>query len=140
MTTQQTLSKNQLKALNPCDLEQRLKLFGTKEKLTIKEAFEAGFTVSDICWLMGALKKCVEIVKFADFCKGQAASYAASYAASDAAYYASRAAYCASRAAYYPSRAAYCASLAAYCASLAASDASDASDAAQKEFLIKLLS
>ena len=81
-----TLSKKDLIRMGPCDLEARLKLFGSKEKLTVEQAFEAGFSVSDICWIMGRLKLSSEIVLFADFCKHDARKSAARAAARAAAW------------------------------------------------------
>lgn len=72
----QTLTRENLKALYPCD-NKYLDKFGEHESLNIEQAFDAGFTVSDICWLMGALAKRKEIIAFADFCVEQAANYAA---------------------------------------------------------------
>lgn len=66
----QTLSREQLKALYPCD-DRYLGMFGEHKRMNIEQAFEAGFTICNICWLMGALHKRKEIIEFANFCAKQ---------------------------------------------------------------------
>ena len=90
--------------------------------ITVKQAFDAGFTVSDILWIAGELQLRDIIVKFANDCAARAKGYAAArYDAADAA-------------ARYAAR---------YADDAAARYADDAADAAeitkQKEHLMELL-
>lgn len=79
----QALTIEKLKALLPCD-DKYSDMFGDHESMNIEQAFDAGFTISNICWLMGALDKRKEIVSFANFCAKQADdAYAADNAAAN---------------------------------------------------------
>ena len=101
------LTKSALISLNPCDLSQRLALFGDKSRLTVRQALALGVSVGDILWVAGALGLGVECLDFAQNCAERAARYA-SYVASYArdAGYASDAAALATRYAGYASDAA----------------------------------
>lgn len=133
----QTLTREKLKALSPCS-NKYLAMFGEHESMNIEQAFDAGFTVSDICWLMGALGKRKEIVEFANFCAKQAAAHAAAYcAAADAADWAAKAAYCAAGAVAYVTS--YAAGAAANAADWAANTDGAAIRKEQKQFLMEIL-
>ncbi len=92
-----TLTLSELTALNPCNLSDRAKLFDGDGATDIRAAFKRGATVSDICWLMGALGMRDQIAAFAQWCADatRAARADAAYAAARAA----RAAYAAADAA-----------------------------------------
>ena len=133
-----TITPDQLIALNPCDLSDRLALFAGRESLTAAQALDAGATPADILWVAGRLGLKTECVRFAIGCAESvaplnsdprvgAAIQAAkdwladpSDAAADAAYAAARAA---RAAAYAAGAAAYAAADAAYAAARAADTA-----------------
>ena len=58
----------ELRALNPCDLDARLALFGRRKALTVTQAVEAGATVEDILWVAGRLGHKERCVRFAVAC------------------------------------------------------------------------
>ena len=66
--TRYAITKEELEALNPCDLDERLKLFGGRERLTVAHALEAGVTVSDVLWTAGRMGHKAECVRFAVAC------------------------------------------------------------------------
>jgi len=70
MTTQSPirLSREELTALDPCDQDRRLALFGRRKYLTARLAMEAGATVSDLLWVAGRLGRKDLCVKFALAC------------------------------------------------------------------------
>lgn len=49
------LTRAELTALGPCDLDAALALFGRRESVTARQALDAGATVSDLLWVLGAL-------------------------------------------------------------------------------------
>ncbi len=63
-----TLTLSELTALNPCNLSERAALFDGDNATDIRTAFARGATVSDICWLMGALGMRDQIAAFAQWC------------------------------------------------------------------------
>lgn len=63
-----SITRDELVALEPCDLEQRLALFGRRKSLTAKQAFAAGATISDLRWVAGRLGHKTLLVKFALAC------------------------------------------------------------------------
>jgi hypothetical protein len=80
-----TITKQQLIEMEPCDLDDRIEMFGKHETMNIKQAFKAGFTITDILWLCGKLLMIDVIEKFANGCSERAQEYAdadARYAAS----------------------------------------------------------
>jgi len=104
-----TLTRQQLIDLKPCDLSERLKLFGVRDKLTIRQAIKAGATVSDLLWVAGRRgpEALPSIVTFARNAAARApadAAYAASSSARAAAYAASSSARAAEYAARYAAR------------------------------------
>jgi hypothetical protein len=112
-----------LKALKPCDLDDRLAMFPVSGKLSLKQAIKAGFSVSDLLWVAGKLGFGKECAIFAANCAKRAKQYAAAdYAADYAAAYAADAAYYADAvAAYYADAvAAYAVAAAAYAVAAAA--------------------
>ena len=76
-----TITKQQLIEMEPCDLDDRIEMFGDADSMNIKQAFKAGFTVSDILWLCGELKLPDVVIKFAYACSERAQEYAAHTAA-----------------------------------------------------------
>ncbi|SKB49901.1 hypothetical protein [Sphingopyxis flava] len=135
------LTKDELIALNPCSLEDRLALFGKRDRLTVRQAIRAGATVSDILWVARRLNLRDKIVAFAERVVDEVAhlkdrratAYAAAYAAYAAAYAADAAAYAADAdlapADAEAADAAYAARKAAYAAAKAAANAADADTA-----------
>ena len=82
------LTKTELLNLKPCDKEARIATFGKANSMNAKEAFDAGFTISDLCWVAGKLKQNKKLVLFAKKCaesvshfKNAPAAYAADAAA-----------------------------------------------------------
>ena len=63
-----TITKRQLIDMKPCDLKDRLKLFGGAESMSVCEAIDAGFSVSDILRVFGRLGLKAECVRFAIGC------------------------------------------------------------------------
>lgn len=63
-----SITKAQLIEMRPCGLAERLARFGAKEEMTVAEALEAGFSVSDILWVAGALGLKAQCVEFAIRC------------------------------------------------------------------------
>ena len=59
------LTKDELRAFAPCSLDDRLALFGDRERLTVRQALKAGASVSDILWVAARLKLRAQIVEFA---------------------------------------------------------------------------
>lgn len=70
------ITKAQLAAMEPCDLDSRLAMFGSQASLTVPQAFKAGFTISDLCWVAGQLGMTDKLVEFARQCATDATSYA----------------------------------------------------------------
>ena len=66
--TRYSITREELKALNPCDLDERLELFGGRERLTVAQALEAGATVEDVLWAAGRMGHKAECVRFAVAC------------------------------------------------------------------------
>ena len=66
--TRYSITKEELKALDPCDLDERLELFGGRERLTVAQALEAGATVEDVLWAAGRMGHKAECVRFAVAC------------------------------------------------------------------------
>jgi hypothetical protein len=66
MTTQPiTLTLAQLRKLKPCDLEPHKPLFEGKHSVSVREALEAGVSISDLLWVAGELDLKPQIVTFA---------------------------------------------------------------------------
>ena len=63
-----TLTKAQLKNLEPCNIEERVARFGKARKLNAEQAFEAGFIIRDLCWVAGKLNQKEKLVLFANKC------------------------------------------------------------------------
>lgn len=149
--TRYSITKEELEALNPCDLDERLKLFGGRERLTVAQALEAGATVDEVLWAAGRMGHKAECVRFAAACaesvahlnpdaRIRAAIQAAKACAespteenakaADAARAAVRAAYVAAATTYAARAAAYAAAAATAYATYAAADAYAATDVA----------
>jgi hypothetical protein len=62
------LTREHLTALDPCDLDVRLQLFGRRKSLTARQALDAGATVADLLWVLGKLGRKRECVLFALGC------------------------------------------------------------------------
>jgi hypothetical protein len=139
-----TITKQQLTDMQPCDLSERLALFGADDSLSAQQAFARGASVADILWIMGRLGLKEQIVAFAEWCAARAAADAANAAANAAARVATYAADAADAAdatdAASVAYATYVAADAAYAAADAAYTAADESVAAQKAKLVELLS
>lgn len=160
MTNRYAITVEELKALNPCALDERLKLFGRRKRLTVAQALKAGATVSDVLWVAGRMGHKAECVRFAVACAESVShlnpdprvraaidaakawidspteenAKAASYAAFDTAYAAPCAATYAARAATYAARAAAYASYAAYASAYASYAAARAASYAGEPF------
>ena len=46
-----TVTRDQLTAMNPCDLDKRLAWFGRRKALDVRTALAAGATVRDVLWV-----------------------------------------------------------------------------------------
>ena len=70
-----TLTRSALVQFAPCDIESRLARFDStgKKRLTIQEAFAAGFTVSDVLWIAGKLGLATDCARVAIFAAQQIA-------------------------------------------------------------------
>jgi len=62
------LTKDALIALKPCDLDDRLRLFGQRKSMTARQALDAGATVGDLLWVLGAVGRKDLCVRFALGC------------------------------------------------------------------------
>ncbi len=63
------ITRYQLIAMKPCDLDDRLKLFGPRrETLSAAQAFKAGVSISDLLWVAGRLGLRDQSVAFALAC------------------------------------------------------------------------
>jgi hypothetical protein len=71
-----TLTRAALIDMKPCDLSERLALFGDADSLTTEQALAAGATVDDILWIAGRLRLTDGIVEFAERCATRAKGYA----------------------------------------------------------------
>jgi hypothetical protein len=118
MTRSITLS--QLLAFDPCNREQRIKLFKDRTSITVREAVLLGVSLNDLLWVAGRLDFKAQIVEFAQACAQRAETHTRS-AQSDAAANATRSAANAARSA---------ARSAAKAANAAARSAAAAADAA----------
>lgn len=65
MTKPVSITRDDLIAMNPCDLEQRLALFGRRKSLNARQALGAGASVSDLLWVAGQLGLKAQLVTFA---------------------------------------------------------------------------
>ena len=63
-----SVTRDELTAMQPCGLEERLKLFGRRESLNTKQALAAGVSISDVLWVAGKLGHKRECVLFALRC------------------------------------------------------------------------
>jgi hypothetical protein len=63
-----SITRDQLAAMNPCDAESRLKMFGRRKTMNVKQALAAGATISDILWVAGQLGLKRQSVQFALAC------------------------------------------------------------------------
>ena len=70
-----TLTRSALVQFAPCDIKSRLARFDStgKKRLTIQEAFTAGFTISDVLWIAGKLGLATDCAKVAIFAAQQIA-------------------------------------------------------------------
>jgi len=60
-----TLTPEQLAAMEPCGLTDRLAMFGRRKSMGVKQALAAGATVRDILWVAGRLGLKDKCVRFA---------------------------------------------------------------------------
>jgi predicted lipid-binding transport protein (Tim44 family) len=67
-----TITRDQLISFNPCDLDERLALFGTRKSMGVRAAIKAGASVSDILWIAGQLGLAAECAEFAQYCAERA--------------------------------------------------------------------
>ena len=66
MTTRPiTLTLTQLRKLKPCHLKRHKPLFEAKRSVTVRQALEAGVSISDLLWVAGKLDLKFQIVSFA---------------------------------------------------------------------------
>ena len=63
-----TVTRDELRAMNPCDVDSRMKLFGRRKRLSAAQAMEAGASVRDILWVAYRLGRKDLCVKFALAC------------------------------------------------------------------------
>lgn len=63
-----SLTPDQLSTLNPCALDERIALFGTRKRMTAKQALKAGATISDLLCVAGRLGLKEQCVRFALAC------------------------------------------------------------------------
>lgn len=59
------LTKDELLAMDPCDRDEQLKLFGRRKSMTARQALDAGASVPDLLWVagrMGLKRQCVQFV------------------------------------------------------------------------------
>lgn len=68
MTKAISVTRDQLAAMNPCGLDDRIKLFGRRKTMTAALAFEAGATIHDLLWVAQRLGHKDKCVKFALAC------------------------------------------------------------------------
>lgn len=54
MTQVITLSRAQVEALNPCDLN-KIPSFGSRKRMNARQALEAGVNIEDLLWVAGML-------------------------------------------------------------------------------------
>jgi hypothetical protein len=120
MTRSITLS--QLLAFDPCNREQRIKLFKDRTSITVREAVLLGVSLNDLLWVAGRLDFKAQIVEFAQACAQRAETHTRS-AQSDAAANATRSAANAANAARSAARSAANAANAAARSAAAAADA-----------------
>ena len=59
------VTPDQLAAMQPCNLDRRLALFGRRKSLNAKQALKAGVSIRDILWVAGRLGHKDKIVRFA---------------------------------------------------------------------------
>jgi hypothetical protein len=71
-----TITRDQLAAMKPCDLDKRLALFGKRKSLTVAQALKAGATVRDILWVAGRLGLKAECAAFALACARRVETHA----------------------------------------------------------------
>jgi len=62
------LTVNELIALDPCNLEERLARFGKLKSMNAKQAFKAGFTIKNLTWVAARKGHKDLLVKFALKC------------------------------------------------------------------------
>ena len=70
-----TLTREALVALKPCDLPDRLRMFGDSDSMGVREAFDAGFTVADVLWVAGRLGLAQDCARVALFAAKQVAHF-----------------------------------------------------------------
>ena len=63
-----TLTREQLIALDPCDMDERLKLFGRRKSMNAAQALKAGASIEDLLWVAGKLGRKDLCVRFALAC------------------------------------------------------------------------
>ncbi len=63
-----TVTKDQLRALKPCEISNRLRLFGSRTSLNAEQAFAAGASISDLLWVASRLGHKDLCAKFALAC------------------------------------------------------------------------
>ena len=62
------LTKAELTALDPCGLDDRLKLFGRRKSMDARQALEAGVSIDDLLWVAGSLGRKDLCVRYALAC------------------------------------------------------------------------
>jgi len=70
-----SLTKDALIAMKPCDLSDRIALFGKRQELTARQAFKAGASIRDLLWVAGKLGRKEECARFALACAQRVAKY-----------------------------------------------------------------
>lgn len=131
------ITKEQLAAMRPCSLKERLALFEGHKTLGVREAFDLGASISDILWVAGRLGLGAECAQFAKKCAERVAHLKGANTA-NAAYYAASAANAAAYAAYAAAYAANAARYTAYAASAANAAHYAAEVEAQKQIAVKI--
>lgn len=63
-----SLTRDELTALEPCDLPGKLALFGRRWRMTAAQALEAGASIDDLLWVAGRMDRKDLCVRFALAC------------------------------------------------------------------------
>src|ERR1700744_5327292 len=59
------ISQDELRALKPCNVDERIKLFGRRKPLNVAQAFKAGVSIRDVLWVLGRSGRKDLCVRFA---------------------------------------------------------------------------
>lgn len=70
-----SITRDRLAELGPCDLNERLALFGEATELNVAQALEAGASVGDILWVAGELGFGMKCAEFAIRCAESMVQY-----------------------------------------------------------------